>query len=102
MNCQKAVQSKPRINELAVNGRKVIRGTQVTHMNDAVGSQDIGSCDCCVHAARASGQFGAGSDKLEGVGAFVAMEMMAWPSLSADDTTVLATTWYLSKFVSTV
>jgi len=41
----------------------------VTHMNDAVGSQDIGSCDSCVHAARASGQFGAGSDILEGVGA---------------------------------
>ena len=34
-------------------------------MNDAVGSQDIGSCDGCIHAA--SGQFGAGSDKLEGV-----------------------------------
>jgi hypothetical protein len=64
-----AVQSKPRINELAVNGRKVMRRTQVTHMNDAVGSQDIGSCDCCVHAARASGQFGASSDKREGVGA---------------------------------
>ena len=41
----------------------------MTHMNDAVGSQDIGSCDCCVHAARASGQFGASSDKREGVGA---------------------------------
>lgn len=39
----------------------------MTHMNDAVGSQDIGSGDGSVHAA--SGQFGAGSDKLEGVGA---------------------------------
>ena len=36
-------------------------------MNDAVGSQDIGSCDGCLHAA--SGEFGAGSDKFEGVGA---------------------------------
>ena len=31
----------------------------------------------------------------------VAMEVMAWPSLSADETTVPATTWYLSKFAST-
>ena len=64
-----AMQFKPRINQRAGNGRKRIRGAQVTHMNDAVGSQDIGSCDSCVHAARASGQFGAGSDILEGVGA---------------------------------
>ena len=41
----------------------------MTHMNDAVGSQNISSCDGCAHAARASGQFGAGSDKLECVGA---------------------------------
>ena len=38
-------------------------------MNHAVGSQDIDSCDGCVHASRARGQFGAGSDKLEVVGA---------------------------------
>ena len=31
----------------------------------------------------------------------VAMEVMAWPSLSSDETTVPATTWYLSKFAST-
>ena len=31
----------------------------------------------------------------------VAMEVMAWPSLSADETTVPETTWYLSKFAST-
>ena len=37
-------------------------------MNDAVGSQDIDSCDGG-EAVRASGQFGAGSDKLIGVGA---------------------------------
>ena len=52
----------------SINTVKVTRGTQVTHMNDAVGSQDIDSCDGG-EAVRAGGQFGAGSDKLEGVGA---------------------------------
>ena len=63
------MRSKSRINEHAADGRDETRGAQSTHMNDAVGPQDIGSCDGCVHAARARGQFGACSDKLEGVGA---------------------------------
>ena len=55
------------MNTLPMDATPGIEGAQSTHMNDAVGPQDITSCDGCVHAARARGQFGARRDKLEGV-----------------------------------
>jgi len=66
--CQKRFNRSAESIKNSGNSHKMIRGTQATHMNDAVGSQDIDSCDGG-EAVRASGQFGAGSDKLIGVGA---------------------------------